>query len=64
MTSWTVLRIAVIGLILCSIVTVLAVSFLLWSGGTAPDGLIAIGGTAVGALATLMVSTAKDQHPS
>lgn len=61
MSGWSVLRLAVIGLIVSSVVTVIAVTFLLWSGGTAPDGLVAIAGTSVGALATLMV-TSDRQH--
>ena len=62
MTDWSILRVAVIGLILCGVVTVLAVTFLLWSGSTAPDGLIAIAGTSVGALATLMVTGGERRH--
>lgn len=63
MRNLSVLRLAVFGLIICGVVTVVAVTFLLWSGGQAPDGLIAIAGTSVGALATLMVAHPDRQHP-
>ena len=56
MGQWPVLRMAVMGLIICGVATIVSVTFLLWSGSQAPEGLIAIAGTSVGALATLMVS--------
>ncbi|MGH7483986.1 MAG: hypothetical protein ACREMY_00095 [bacterium] len=61
MSTWTVLRLAVFGLIVLGMVTIISVAVLIWTGSAVPDGLTAIAGTAVGALATLMVT--HDRRP-
>jgi hypothetical protein len=58
--GWSVLRLAVLGLILSGVATVMAVTFLIAQGSAAPDGLIAIASASVGALATLMTTQRFD----
>ena len=53
--DYLVLRWAVAGLILAIFVSLMGVILLSWNGTTLPDGVIAIGSTAVGALATMLV---------
>ncbi len=53
--DYVVLRFAVIGLILAINVTLVGVMILSYGGQKVPEGLIAIGSTAVGALATMLV---------
>lgn len=54
MSDWSVIRLAVTAVGIITLVTVLAITFLLGTGREAPDGLIAIGAGGVGALATLL----------
>lgn len=53
--DYLVLRWAVAGLILAIFVSLMGVILLTWSGTVLPDGVIAIGSTATGALATMLV---------
>ena len=53
--DYIVLRIAVVGLIIAVIITLISVSVLAWSSRTLPDGVLAIGSAAVGALSTMLV---------
>jgi hypothetical protein len=59
--DWSVLRLAVVGLILLGVTAIVSVTILLYQGDTPPDGLIAIGAGCVGALATLMATTQHGQ---
>lgn len=58
---WSVLRFAVMGLIGVALVAICASAYLLSQSDAVPEGLIAIGSTAVGALATLMVTSTRDE---
>ena len=53
--DYVVLRLAVVGLILATAIALFGTIFLIWSGRTAPDGVVAIGSAGVGALATMLV---------
>lgn len=53
--DYVVLRIAVIGLIMASIVALIGSIVLVWNEKAVPDGVIAIGSAGVGALATMLV---------
>lgn len=59
--DYLVLRWAVAGLILAIFVSLMGVITLTWTGATLPDGVIAIGSTAVGALATMLVRPPSNQ---
>ena len=60
--DYIVLRLAVVGLILATVFALAGTVFLIWSGRTAPDGVVAIGSAGVGALATMLVR--PPQQPS
>jgi hypothetical protein len=45
-----------------TLTTILAITFLLATGGTAPEGLIAIGAGGVGALATLLTGSSVNDR--
>lgn len=53
--DYVVLRMAVIGLIMATVVALFGTIFLTWYGKSAPDGVVAIGSAGVGALATMLV---------
>lgn len=53
--DYLVLRFAVLGLILAIVIALAGVIFLSSSGKELPDGIVAIGSAAVGALATMLV---------
>lgn len=53
--DYVVLRMAVIGLILATIVALVGTCVLTWFEKAAPDGIVAIGSAGVGALATMLV---------
>jgi hypothetical protein len=53
--DYLVLRVAVIGLILATTITLLGAIMLVAAGKQAPEGIIAIGSAGVGALATMLV---------
>lgn len=53
--DYVVLRMAVIGLILATIVALIGTVVLTWFDKSAPDGIVAIGSAGVGALATMLV---------
>lgn len=57
MTDWSVLRLATIGLIIVVVMVIISATLLLWDGNALPDGVIALGSAAVGALATLMTTS-------
>lgn len=54
-SDYTILRLAVLGLIVATVLALLGAVFLLTQERTVPDGIIAIGSSAVGALATMLV---------
>lgn len=54
-SDYTILRLAVLGLIVATVIALFGAVFLLWSGQNVPDGIIAIGSSSVGALATMLV---------
>ena len=54
-SDYTILRLAVLGLILSTVLALLGGIILLYSGRAVPDGIIAIGSSATGALATMLV---------
>lgn len=53
--DYVVLRLAVVGLIVATILALAGTVILTWAGKTAPDGVVAIGSAGVGALATMLV---------
>ena len=53
--DYVVLRLAVVGLIIATVLALAGTVFLIWSGRAAPDGVVAIGSAGVGALATMLV---------
>lgn len=53
--DYQILRYAVLGLVASVVVTLIGVFFLVINETPLPDGLLAIGSTAVGALATMLV---------
>ena len=53
--DYVVLRLAVVGLIIATVLALAGTVFLIWSGRSAPDGVVAIGSAGVGALATMLV---------
>lgn len=53
--DYIVLRYAVLGLVLAIAITLLGVIFLAYQGKSAPDGVVAMGSAAVGALSTMLV---------
>lgn len=53
--DYAVLRYAVLGLILTVVVSLVGVLLLAYQEKTAPDGVIAAAGAAIGALATMIV---------
>lgn len=53
--DYVVLRMAVIGLIIATIVALIGTVVLTWFDKSAPDGVVAIGSAGVGALATMLV---------
>jgi hypothetical protein len=53
--DYVVLRMAVIGLIMATIVALVGTCVLTWFEKAAPDGIVAIGSAGVGALATMLV---------
>lgn len=53
--DYTVLRYAVIGLMLAMTISLVGVILLSWKGIPTPDGIVAIGSAAVGALATMLI---------
>lgn len=57
MTRWSVLRIATAGLILLGLTVVVGAVYLIGIGQEIPDGIIALGSAAVGAVATLMTTS-------
>jgi hypothetical protein len=59
--DYLVLRYAVVGLILAIVVSLMGVIALAFYDKTLPDGVIAIGSAAVGALATMLVRPPIDK---
>lgn len=57
MTKWTVLRLAAAGLIAMGLAVVVGSVYLIGLDKDIPDGIIALGSAAVGALATLMTTS-------
>ena len=53
--DYVVLRMAVVGLIIATVVALLGTLLLIANGKAAPDGVVAIGSAGVGALATMLV---------
>lgn len=53
--DYSILRFAVLGLIIAIVFTIIGDIFLLARGNTTPTGMLAIGSAAVGALATMLV---------
>lgn len=54
-SDYTILRLAVLGLIVATVIALIGGVFLLSTGRAVPDGIIAIGSSSVGALATMLV---------
>jgi hypothetical protein len=53
--DYVVLRLAVVGLIIATVMALIGTIFLTWYGKSPPDGVVAIGSAGVGALATMLV---------
>lgn len=53
--DYVVLRLAVIGLIIATAISLVGTIVLVWNQKAAPDGVVAIGSAGVGALATMLV---------
>lgn len=63
MKSWHVLQLAVFGLIVVATSVVVGTVILVSLSQTVPDGIIALGSAAVGALATLMTTRGFSEPP-
>lgn len=63
MGSSSVLRLAVLGLIVLGLSALLGTTILLFQERPVPDGVIAIGAATVGALSTLLVSHKGSDQP-
>lgn len=59
--DYSVLRLAVVGLILAILLSLAGVVYLTFAERNLPEGLTAIGSAAVGALATMLVSPSRRQ---
>lgn len=57
-----VLKYATLGLISIVLSVILSATLLIWSGAAVPDGIVALGSAATGALATLMTTSSLDSH--